>query len=136
MAAIRARCAELQITYETLDAVAVLPERYCSKLLCDPPIKHMGALTLWNILGTLGFEISLVASDVPTYMRERLTLRDHPPQAVGQRRLVQSFTRAFMRKIGRKGAKVTNAIRKRKKRLSVINRRNALKRWHKPKISG
>ena len=134
LAAIRARCAELQITYETLDVVAVLPERYASKLLCDPPIKHMGALTLWNILGTLGFEISLVATDVPTYMRERLTMREHPPQPVGQRRLVQSFTRAFMRKIGRKGGKSSAANAKRRKLLSSKRRKAALLRWHKPKI--
>jgi hypothetical protein len=37
LAAIRARLIELNITYETLDSVAVLPERYASKLLCDPP---------------------------------------------------------------------------------------------------
>jgi hypothetical protein len=134
--AIRARLNELQITYDTLDAVAALPERYTSKLLCRPPIKHAGAVTLWSILGTLGFKISLVASDVPTYMRERLTPREHAPQPVGKRRLTVSFTRAWMRKIGSKGGKARGAIASKKRRLSRINRRNALKRWHKPECEG
>jgi hypothetical protein len=133
--AIRQRLNELQITYDTLDSVAMLPERYTSKLLCRPPIKHAGALTLWNILGTLGFKISLVATDVPTYMRERLTPREHAPQPVGKRRLTVSFTRAWMRKIGSKGGKARAAIASKKRRLSRINRRNALKRWHKPQTS-
>jgi hypothetical protein len=133
--AIRARLVELNITYDTLDAVALLPERYTSKLLCRPPIKHAGALTLWNILGTLGFKISLVATDVPTYMRERLTPREHPPQPTGKRRIDFSLTRAFMRKIGRKGGKARAAIASKKRRLSRINRLNALKRWHKPQTS-
>ena len=136
LAAIRARLIELNVTYETLDAAAVLPERYSSKLLCSPPIKHMGPAMLWNVLGTLGLKVSLVATDVPTYMRERLTPREHAPQPVGKRRLTVSFTRAWMRKIGSKGGKARAAIASKKRRLSRINRRNALKRWHKPECEG
>jgi hypothetical protein len=135
LAAVRARLIELNITYETLDAAAVLPERYSSKLLCSPPIKHMGPAMLWNVLGTLGLKVSLVATDVPTYMRERLTPREQAPQPVGKRRLDFSVTRSFLRKIGSKGGKARAAIASKKRRLSRINRRNALMRWHKPQTS-
>jgi len=60
LAAIRARKDELRITNETIDAVAGLPNGYCGKLLCDPPIKRMGAFSLGLILGAMGYTIHLV----------------------------------------------------------------------------
>jgi hypothetical protein len=135
LAAIRARCAELQITYETLDTVAVLPDGYSSKILCAHPVKRMGALTLWSVLGTLGFDISLVPHDIPAHIRERMPVRKHPPQESGRRRISFDLTLAFMRKIGRKGALARNAAARKRKRLSDLNRRKALKRWHPPEIS-
>jgi hypothetical protein len=138
--AIRARLIEVNITYETLDCVAVLPERYSSKLLCRPPIKHAGALTLWNILGTLGFEISLVATDVPQHLRDRMTAREQAPQSAGSKpRIYFNLTHRFMRKIGRLGGQRSGEARRArasaKQAVSEMKRRAALKRWHKPEIS-
>jgi hypothetical protein len=134
LAAIRARCNELQITYETLDVVAVLPERYASKLLCDPPIKHMGALTLWNVLGTLGFQISLVPDEIPAHIREKMIVRKHPPQSTGSRGRVKfSFTHRFMRKIARLGGLKSGQVRHarsiKKRERSRIARTAAIVRW-------
>jgi hypothetical protein len=95
----------------------------------------MGQAMLWTVLGTLGLKVSLVATDVPTYMRELLTPREHPPQPTGKRRLAFRLTHHWMKKIGRLGGKASGAARIRKRRISRINRRNALKRWHKPGIS-
>ena len=134
--AIRARLNELQITYDTLDAVALLPERYTSKLLCQPPLKHAGALTLWSILGTLGFDISLVPHDIPAHIRERLIVRKRPPQASGRPPPVKyTLTHQFLKKIGRLGAAKSHAVASKKRHISEVNRANALKRWHKPQIS-
>jgi hypothetical protein len=135
LAAIKARCAELRITYETLDTVALLPDGYASKILCEHPVRRMGALALWSILGTLGYEIALVHNpDLLARFRDKLVPREQPPQAHGKRRLTVSLTRAFLRKIGRKGGKRRAAIAREKKRRSAIYRRNALKRWQKPKM--
>jgi hypothetical protein len=140
-AVIRARCNELQITYETLDVVAVLPERYASKLLCEPPLKHMGAVTLWSVLGTLGYRISLVHDEeLLTRFRDKLVVREHPPQSTGSRGRVKfSFTHRFMRKIARLGGLKSGQVRHarsiKKQERSRIARTAALKRWHKPEIS-
>jgi hypothetical protein len=133
---IRERCAELKITYDTLDVVALLPDGYASKLLCEHPTKHAGALTLWSILGSLGYRIGLVHDEeLLARFRDRLITREKPPQAQAKRRLTVSLTRDFLRKIGRKGGKRRAAIAREKKRRSAIYRRNALKRWHPPEIT-
>ena len=49
---IRDRVVELEITHETLDAVAGLQSGYASKLLSNPPIKRMGPFTQFIILQT------------------------------------------------------------------------------------
>jgi hypothetical protein len=135
IAALRERLRELGITYETLDTAALLPDGYASKILCEHPVRRMGALSMWSILGTLGYEIALVHNpDLLARFRDKLVTREHPPQAHGKRRLDFSVTRAFMRKIGRKGGKARAAAARKRKRLSDLNRRKALKRWHKPKI--
>jgi hypothetical protein len=137
LAIIRARLHELQITYSTLDEVALLPERYAAKLLCDPPMKHMGAFMLWNVLGTLGFEISLVPHEIPAHIRERLTVREHKPQAVGRKPAVTyRLTHVFLRKIARLGGQARAANASRRKAISEVRRKAALKRWHKPQIDG
>jgi hypothetical protein len=135
IAALRERLRELGITYETLDTAALLPDGYASKILCEHPVRRMGALSMWSILGTLGYEIALVHNpDLLARFRDKLVTREHPPQAHGKRRLTISLTRAFLRKIGRKGGKARAAAARKRKRLSDLNRRKALKRWHKPKM--
>jgi hypothetical protein len=138
---IRERCAELQITYDTLDTAALLPDRYASKLLCEHPTKHMGALALWNILGTLGYRIGLVHDEeLLARFRDKLIVREHKPQSSGSRPRVEfSFTHRFMRKIGRLGGQRSGEARRArasaKQAVSEMKRRAALKRWHKPEIS-
>ena len=113
LAAIRARCNELQITYDTLDAVAVLPDGYASKLLCEHPVKHMGTLTMWNVLGTLGYRIALIHDpDLLARFRDKLVVRKCPPQSTGSRGRVKiNFTYRFMRKIARLGGLKSGQVR-------------------------
>jgi hypothetical protein len=138
---IRERCAELQITYATLDVVALLPDGYSSKLLAEHPTKHMGALTLWSVLGTLGYRIGLVHDEeLLSRFRDRPVTREHPPQSSGSRPRVEfSFTHRFMRKIGRRGGRRSGEARRArasaKQAVSEMKRRAALKRWAKPEIS-
>ena len=130
---IRARCAELQITYDTLDVVAVLPDGYASKLLCEYPVKHIGALTLWSILGTLGFQIGLVTTDVPRNCGREWSFASIPPQSTGSRGRVKiNFTYRFMRKIARLGGLKSGQVRHarsiKKQERSRIARTAALER--------
>jgi hypothetical protein len=134
---IRARCAELQITYDTLDVVAVLPDGYASKLLCEYPVKHIGALTMWSILGTLGYRIGLVHDErLLARFREKLVVRKCPPQSTGSRGRVKiNFTYRFMRKIARLGGLKSGQVRHarsiKKQERSRIARTAALARWNK-----
>jgi hypothetical protein len=135
LAAIRARCAELQITYETLDVVAMLPDGYASKLLCDHPVKHMGALTMWSILGTLGYRIGLVHDEeLLARFCDKLVARKCPPQSTGSKGRVKfNFTHRFLRKIGRLGGQRSGQVRRAracaKQAVSEMKRRAALARW-------
>lgn len=58
VAACRKRLAELEITHETLDAIAGLQSGYAGKLLCEPPIKRMGPLTMFLVFEALGMQVA------------------------------------------------------------------------------
>jgi hypothetical protein len=137
IAAIRARLVELNITYSALDLAALLPDGYTSKLLAPEPMKHMGGLVLWSVLGTLGYRIALVHDEeLLARFRARLTPRERAPQASGRAPPVTyALTHQFLRKIGRLGAAKSHAVASKKRHISKVNRANALKRWHKPEIS-
>jgi hypothetical protein len=60
LAAIRTRVAELDVSYDTLDRVAGLPDRFASKLLCDPPMRQISQATLWLLMGAIGYKIALL----------------------------------------------------------------------------
>jgi hypothetical protein len=65
---IRARVAELGITHELVDELGGLAGGHFSKIVCDPPLKRMGSLTLFPILEVLGLQIALV-DDLPALKR-------------------------------------------------------------------
>jgi hypothetical protein len=53
LVALRARVAELGITHQALDALAGLPDGYAGKLLCNPPMRRLSAVNLFNVLAAL-----------------------------------------------------------------------------------
>jgi hypothetical protein len=63
LAAIRTRVAELDVSYDTLDRIAGLPDRFASKLLCDPPMRQISQATLWLLMGALGYKIALLPDE-------------------------------------------------------------------------
>lgn len=63
LAALRARADELQISRETIDAVAGLPERYSNKLLSLSMIKRIGMTSLGPLLGALSLKLIAVSDD-------------------------------------------------------------------------
>jgi hypothetical protein len=63
LAALRARRAELDITLETLDAIAGWTDSYSSKLLSDPPQKNLGWSSLGLGLNALGVMLLMVPDE-------------------------------------------------------------------------
>lgn len=60
IAAIRARREELDVSLQTIDEVSGVQSGYAGKLLCNPPMKHLGPMSLGVILGTLGLMLVVV----------------------------------------------------------------------------
>jgi hypothetical protein len=61
IAALRARCDELQLTREGLDvAMKTLPDGYASKLLSPIPIRALGKVSLGPMLQCLGLALIVV----------------------------------------------------------------------------
>jgi hypothetical protein len=77
--AIRARRDALLITHHTIDALSGLPDGYTSKLLCDPPMKHLGSISLGLVLGVLGLRLVVEIDDEAlAKIESRLTRRKRP----------------------------------------------------------
>lgn len=73
LAAVRARVVELNITHENLDAVSGIQSGYAGKLLCNPPIRNFGLVSLGLVLGGLGLKL-LVVEDEEALARVRSRL--------------------------------------------------------------
>ena len=77
--ALRARQAELEITNETLDHVAGITPGYAGKLFSPKPIRSMGPMSLWAILGCLGLRLTVETDpEQLAKIRSRLTKRLRP----------------------------------------------------------
>jgi hypothetical protein len=78
-AALRARVAELGTTFDGLDELSGLPERYTQKVL-SRGCKSLGRVSLGPILQTLGLKLAVIVDDEQTAkMRPRLA-RDRWPE--------------------------------------------------------
>jgi hypothetical protein len=75
VAAVRARRDELNISHESIDALAGLAGGHFSKLVCDPPIKGFGELSLKSVLGALALRIVVVRIEEDPDQRARMAKR-------------------------------------------------------------
>jgi hypothetical protein len=81
IAALRARRDELQITHETIDAIAGWPAGYAGKLLAPEPIKNLGWMSLGLALDTLGIALVVVENKEQRKLVEgRWKQRERPHQ--------------------------------------------------------
>jgi hypothetical protein len=139
LAAIRARLDELETTYAGLDAAAGLPDRFASKLLCDPPMRRISSMTLWLILPALGYDIGLIhnadaLNRVKGLLSKRKLPHHRPPSMITiARRRVSPwlFNSERARKNGRLGGLARAAKRRANAAISKVRRQGALARWSK-----
>jgi hypothetical protein len=54
--AARARIAELDITYDSVDELAGFPARFTGKLLAEPPMRGLTVATMFALLGALALD--------------------------------------------------------------------------------
>jgi hypothetical protein len=97
IAALSRRRAELGITLATLDEIAGLSERHCSKIFGPTPTKFCGPVTLGCLLGALGLRI-IITDDPAALARVERRLRarqlrhavtsKRPAVAAGESKLV------------------------------------------------
>src|SRR5436853_70655 len=81
---LRERVAELQISHETLDAVAGWQSGYASKLLCNPPMKRISPFMTYLALQALGLRM-IISEDAEALARVKLRLaRRLKPKVLGQ----------------------------------------------------
>jgi hypothetical protein len=77
----RQRVVELEISLETIDAIAGLPTRYSAKLLSLDPKKHFGAISFEALLGALGLML-IVVEDAEALARVQRRLVAAPLQRI------------------------------------------------------
>jgi len=82
IAGLRESVHERGVAFQTVDAIAGLPDRYTSKVLGPTPVKNIGPISLEGILGATGKALVLV--DDPEQMKRvkgRWTPRKRPLKA-------------------------------------------------------
>lgn len=79
-AAVRARMAEVDIAFETLDFLAGTQVGYAAKILGPTPSRRFGPVS-WSILEALGLRVVVeVDPEAVERMRDRWTPREVPPR--------------------------------------------------------
>lgn len=124
--AIRARRDELNISHETIDNIAGFQAGYTSKLLCDPPMKNPGPMSLGALLGALGMALMPVSDpDSIAKVEKRWQKRKRPQKlltalvsALALPKQPKNKDPEYMRMIGMKGASKGG-----KRRLKTMKKR-------------
>ena len=98
IAALRARRDELEVTFEVVDATSGLQSGYSAKIMCNPPIKGLGSVSLGPLLGTLGLRLLVIPDEEAlARVRAQLTPRN---VLLARRMLAQQLPVAVDRKRG------------------------------------
>lgn len=140
-ALLRARVDELGVTFEGVDAVAGLPQRYTAKLLAPIPMKAIGKTSMGPLLGALGLKLIVAVDDeMLARIEARLTKRARKPSDAGstvlahrrrKRRRYSAFKASpDFAKVVRAKQYLAQSETKRKR----IARTAAKARWSKPRV--
>jgi hypothetical protein len=138
--ALRNRRDELQVSHTTIDDVSGLSSGYSSKVLCDPPIKGLGPVSLGPMLGVLGIKILLVEDyEMLLRVQKQFTKRIVTGAAVTMMARMRAngtqnvVTANFLRRIAGRGGDM-RAYKLSRRKQSAIARKAARARWHKPRV--
>jgi hypothetical protein len=114
IAGLRARVAELGISYSTVDQIAGWTDTYATKLLAEEPGRNLGPMSLDALVGALGLKIVLVEDlerlEKARRHRDFVPRKHRPrrPRAVGEQAYVaHRITRSFLLQIASKGGVAT-----------------------------
>jgi hypothetical protein len=138
IAGLRARVAELDINYETLDQLAGWTNSYASKVLGEEPARFLGPMSFDAILPALGVKLHLVedAEALARIKRSRyFQRREVAPSMLTVSKhghVVRRITYEQMRHIWEKAADGRKKIPPRKRQR--IARNAARARWHPPRL--
>jgi hypothetical protein len=139
VAALRARRDELQLTHETIDAIAGWPSGYAGKLLAPEPIKNLGWSSLGLALNTFGIALVVVEDEEQKRrVEKRWTPRERPQRApLGIALSIEDevpqkvpVSAEFMRKIGSSGGKARMKKMTRAQRVKIA-RKAIVTRWRR-----
>jgi hypothetical protein len=75
---VRDRRDELDLSHETIDAIAGLQSGYTSKLLSDPPMRGFGEMSLKALLEALGLRIAVAVIVEDVDLADRVRARWKP----------------------------------------------------------
>jgi hypothetical protein len=152
--AIRRRKDELNISNETIDAIAGFQSGYAGKVLAPKPIRHVGYMSLGLILGALGVGLQVVEDEeIRVKVEGRWTRRKRvvPTAAASISQIDQKpadllaqIIKDHMRNIGAKGNEMGAASKGGKQRAKLLGKRArqriathaARKRWSKNRKDG
>jgi hypothetical protein len=144
IAALRARIAELGISFSTLDQVAGWTDGYASKVLAPEPTpghkvkRCLGPMAFDSVLGALAVKLQLVpdAEQLRTIKRNRYFVHrvQAPPLHASAKHdyVVQRKTLEMMRQMAPNGGRA-RAAKLTAPQRSKIARKAARARWHKPR---
>src|SRR5262245_52806387 len=133
-AAIRARADEVGLSRQTLDQANGMPDGYCGKLFCNPPMRIAGPASFFPVTASLGLAVQLVED--PALM---LRVQNHPRRCAKSVRVGKNHWRhakrlgtitEAARRNGAKGGRTTFANMD-ATRLREHQSRAAKARWRK-----
>jgi hypothetical protein len=80
LCALRARRDQLELTHEVIDGIAGWAQGYAGKLLCDPPVKNLGWLSLGDALKTMAIKLVVVEDMEQRKLVERRWVKRERPR--------------------------------------------------------
>src|SRR5262249_38293253 len=61
--ALRERAELMDLSREAIDELAGLPKGYTAKVLCEPPVRTLGPVSMFPLAGALGYAIAFVEDE-------------------------------------------------------------------------
>ena len=127
--ALRDRADAMNISRLEIDRLAGFTGGYASKVLAPTPMKGLGINSMFSLVAALGCDLVLVENAKTT---AHIKARTPPRQDRFKHAVVVhlTFSRRFMRRIGKKGGAASRANMPREQ-ASELGRRAARARWGK-----